>query len=51
MNQPPEYCPYCGTAVTPVDSPVTTDAVDTPMSYECDAATDALDRWDALPDN
>ena len=40
MNQPPEYCPYCGTAVSPVDSPMTAEAVDTAMIYECEACDD-----------
>lgn len=40
MNQPPEHCPYCGTAVSPVDSPMTVDLVDTPMIYECDDCED-----------
>lgn len=40
MNQPPEYCPYCGTAVSAVDSPMTADVVDTPMIYECESCDD-----------
>lgn len=40
MNQPPEYCPYCGSPVEPVDSPMTADVVDTPMIYRCDAGDD-----------
>lgn len=40
MNQPPEYCPYCGNPVSAVDTPMTADVVDTPMVYECDACDD-----------
>ena len=39
MNQPPEYCPYCGTAVTEIDAPVT-GVVDTPMVYRCESCDD-----------
>lgn len=39
MNQPPEYCPYCGEPVEGVDSPML-GAVDTPMAYRCDACDD-----------
>ncbi|WP_435346735.1 NUDIX domain-containing protein [Haloarchaeobius sp. HRN-SO-5] len=39
MNQPPEYCPYCGTAVTPVDSPMH-DVVETSVVYRCDSCED-----------
>lgn len=39
MNQPPEYCPYCGTAIDPVaTSPA--DAVETPSVFECGACDD-----------
>lgn len=40
MNQPPTHCPYCGTPVEPVDSPMTADVVDTPMIYRCAACED-----------
>lgn len=40
MNQPPDYCPYCGTALTPVDSSYTADVVETPMIYECASCDD-----------
>jgi len=39
MNQPPEYCPYCGTAVSAVDSPMV-GAVETPMIYRCETCED-----------
>lgn len=39
MNQPPQFCPYCGTAVDPVESPMA-GAVDTPMIYRCDSCED-----------
>lgn len=39
MNQPPEYCPYCGSPVTGVDSPMHTE-VETPMVYRCDSCDD-----------
>ncbi len=39
MNQPPEYCPYCGTAVTAVDTPMA-GKVDTPMIYRCESCED-----------
>ena len=39
MNQPPEYCPYCGTSVSPVETPMI-DAVDTAMIYRCDDCDD-----------
>lgn len=40
MNQPPAYCPYCGSEVAPVDAPTTAALVDTPMVYACDACDD-----------
>lgn len=40
MNQPPEYCPYCGTAVDPVDSPLVSDAAPTATVYRCDSCDD-----------
>jgi ADP-ribose pyrophosphatase YjhB (NUDIX family) len=39
MNQPPEHCPYCGTEVTDVDSPMV-GVVDTPMIYRCENCDD-----------
>lgn len=39
MNQPPEYCPYCGSAVTGVDTPMHS-AVETPMIYRCESCDD-----------
>ena len=39
MNQPPKYCPYCGTAVVPVEE-FGPGVVETPMVYECDACED-----------
>jgi ADP-ribose pyrophosphatase YjhB (NUDIX family) len=39
MNQPPEYCPYCGTPVTGVDTPMHS-AVETPMIYRCESCDD-----------
>ena len=39
MNQPPEYCPYCGTPVVGVDSPMLGE-VETPMVYRCDSCDD-----------
>lgn len=39
MNQPPEYCPYCGDPVTPVDD-FELGVVDTPMVYRCDSCDD-----------
>src|SRR6056297_3624060 len=39
MNQPPEYCPYCGTAVTAVETPMHS-VVDTPMVYRCESCED-----------
>lgn len=39
MNQPPEYCPYCGNPVSGVDSPII-GAVETPMVYRCDSCDD-----------
>lgn len=41
MNNPPEYCPYCGTPVTGVDTPMLgAVAVETPMVYRCDSCDD-----------
>ncbi len=40
MNQPPTHCPYCGTAVEPVDSPMVSDAADTAMVYRCESCED-----------
>lgn len=40
MNQPPEYCPYCGSPVTGVDVPFASPPVDTPMAYHCDNCDD-----------
>lgn len=40
MNQPPEYCPYCGTEVSSVDSPMTAEKVETSMIYECASCDD-----------
>lgn len=39
MNQPPEYCPYCGDPVTAVDSPMV-GVVETPMIYRCESCED-----------
>ncbi|QLG61203.1 NUDIX domain-containing protein [Halorarum salinum] len=39
MNQPPEHCPYCGTAVTGVDTP-THAVVETPTVYRCESCDD-----------
>lgn len=39
MNQPPEYCPYCGAEVTAVDSPMVS-AAETPMIYRCESCDD-----------
>ena len=36
MNQPPEFCPYCGTEVTSVDSPMIANS-ETPMIHRCDS--------------
>jgi ADP-ribose pyrophosphatase YjhB (NUDIX family) len=36
MNQPPEYCPHCGSAVSPV-ADADLGVVDTPMVYRCEA--------------
>lgn len=39
MNQPPDYCPYCGSAVTAVeDAPL--GVVETPMVYRCGECDD-----------
>ncbi|WP_256298421.1 NUDIX domain-containing protein [Haloarchaeobius salinus] len=40
MNQPPTHCPYCGTAVAPVDSPVASDAAETAAVYRCESCDD-----------
>ena len=40
MNQPPTHCPYCGTPVEPVDSPMIGDAVETAMVYRCESCDD-----------
>ena len=39
MNQPPEYCPYCGSPVTGVESPMTA-PVETSMIYRCESCDD-----------
>jgi ADP-ribose pyrophosphatase YjhB (NUDIX family) len=39
VNQPPEYCPYCGAPVTGVGTPMAGD-VETPMVYRCDRCDD-----------
>jgi ADP-ribose pyrophosphatase YjhB (NUDIX family) len=39
MNQPPEYCPYCGTEVSAIDSPMVSN-VETPMIYRCESCDD-----------
>lgn len=40
MNQPPEYCPYCGSPVDGVDSPMAATGVETPMIYACETCDD-----------
>jgi len=40
MNQPPDYCPYCGSPVEGVDSPTVVGVVDTPTVYRCDDCDD-----------
>ena len=40
MNQPPEYCPYCGTEISAVDSPMAANVVETSMIYECESCDD-----------
>lgn len=40
MNQPPKYCPYCGTAISPVDVPFVSTTVDTSMAYRCETCDD-----------
>lgn len=39
MNQPPEYCPYCGNELSAFDD-APTPVVDTPGIYECDSCDD-----------
>lgn len=39
MNQPPAYCPYCGTPVSPV-ADAEFGVVDTPMVYRCEHCGD-----------
>lgn len=40
MNQPPEYCPYCGEPISGVDSPMAATGVNTPMIYRCEGCED-----------
>ena len=45
MNQPPEYCPYCGTAVEAADGvdgleETPAETVETPIVYRCGACED-----------
>lgn len=44
MNQPPEYCPYCGTALdvaeAPVDDHSTLESVGTPSVFFCESCDD-----------
>lgn len=40
MNQPPEYCPYCGSAIEAVDVPFVSTTVDTSMVYRCETCDD-----------
>ena len=39
MNQPPEYCPYCGDPVNPVED-AEIGVVDTPIVYRCETCDD-----------
>lgn len=52
MNQPPEYCPYCGTAVTVVEEPFddhsTLETVGTPSVFRCESCDDYV-FYNAVP--